>query len=322
MRIVYVIEKLSTIGGMERVLTDKMNYLAAHTAHEVVLMLVWHDPLPPAYPLHERIAVLRLGVPYVRGGLTLPLALLRYNRYIRRLRPRCTVLTWVFGAFAATFGTHCGKTIYELHRPAQKMKHRWLQKLMQRRTDCIVTLTKTDAACYPRARHVAVIPNFTDMHFSAAPDYSAKVVVSAGRDIPEKDFPRLRRLWDSLRPGHPDWQLHVHHSTPDMAAAYLEGSVYAMTSRFEGFPMVLIEAMRCGLPLIAFDCPNGPRDIIEDGVTGYLIPYDDDDKYINRLNYLMEHPEAREQLGRAARKASERYLPAPIMSQWLKLFLS
>ena len=63
MRIVYVIEKMSGIGGMERIITDKMNYLVRHTSHEVVMLLLWHDEKPLAYPLDERVKVIRLDVP-------------------------------------------------------------------------------------------------------------------------------------------------------------------------------------------------------------------------------------------------------------------
>jgi glycosyltransferase involved in cell wall biosynthesis len=107
-----------------------------------------------------------------------------------------------------------------------------------------------------------------------------------------------------------------------MEAAYLEGSVFVMTSRFEGFGMVLIEAMSCGLPCIAFDCPYGPREIIEDGKTGYLIPYDNDDMFVERLTYLMEHPEVREQMGRAAKESVKRFSEELVMKKWKQFYES
>ena len=92
-----------------------------------------------------------------------------------------------------------------------------------------------------------------------------------------------------------------------------------MTSRFEGFGLVLIEAMLCGLPCIAFDCPYGPREIIKDGENGFLIPYDDDDLFIKKLTYLMEHPEERERLGKAAQQVAAKYDKIQIMNQWKEL---
>jgi glycosyltransferase involved in cell wall biosynthesis len=92
-----------------------------------------------------------------------------------------------------------------------------------------------------------------------------------------------------------------------------------MTSRFEGFPLVLIEAMQCGLPIVAFDCPQGPREIIENGKTGFLIPYNDDALFIEKLTYLMEHPEEREKMGRAAKESVKRFDKEKIMNQWKEL---
>lgn len=129
----------------------------------------------------------------------------------------------------------------------------------------------------------------------------------------------MRRLWKNVSEKYPDWQLHIHHNTKDVVKAYTAGSIFIMTSRFEGFPLVLIEAMQCGLPCIAFDCPYGPREIIKNGENGFLIPYDDDSSFIEKLTYLMEHPEEREQMGKAAQKTAAKYDKIQIMNQWKKL---
>ena len=126
----------------------------------------------------------------------------------------------------------------------------------------------------------------------------------------------MQRIWDSISKKHTDWQLIIHHDTQDVIKAYKSGSIYIMTSSFEGFGLVLIEAMQCGLPCIAFDCPYGPREIIEDGETGFLIPYNDDNLFIEKLTYLMEHPEERERMGKAAKKSVTRFDKLKIMNQW------
>jgi glycosyltransferase involved in cell wall biosynthesis len=77
--------------------------------------------------------------------------------------------------------------------------------------------------------------------------------------------------------------------------------------------------MQCGLPCIAFDCPQGPREIIEDGKNGYLIPYDDDALFIEKLTFLMDNPEEREKMGRAAKESVKRFDKEKIMNQWKEL---
>ena len=93
-----------------------------------------------------------------------------------------------------------------------------------------------------------------------------------------------------------------------------------MTSRFEGLGIVLIEAQTCGLPIVSLDCDYGPRHIIEDSVTGRLIPYNDDKAMADAICYLIENPDKRQQMGIAALEASQRYKPEEIMNKWIELF--
>ena len=329
MRIVYVMEKISGVGGIERILTEKMNYLAEHTAHEVVLMFLWYDEAEIVYPLSDRIRIVRLNVPYIKGGATYPWLLLRYNRMMKKLQPDVVDLVWVASAFLGAFGMRprrkdgtLSNVIFESHLSTENMTHGWIFPRMSKRIDCVVTLTEGDAKKYPMAKRVEVIPNFCTLQTDRDPDYSAKKCISLGRDCYQKDFPRMQRLFAEAQKTHPEWTLDIHHNTKDVVSAYTSGSIYLMTSRFEGFPMTLIEAQTCGLPIIAFDCPNGPREIIEDGKTGLLIPYNDDKQFVQKLCYLMDHPEVREQMGRAAREAVKRYNKTEIMNRWLRLFTS
>ena len=129
----------------------------------------------------------------------------------------------------------------------------------------------------------------------------------------------MYKLWNEISQKHSDWELAVHHNTKDVITAYSSGSIFIMTSRFEGFPLVLIEAMQCGLPCIAFDCPQGPREIIEDGKNGFLIPYNDDALFIEKLSFLMEHPEERRRMGEYAKISIKRFDKQTIMNQWKEL---
>ena len=93
-----------------------------------------------------------------------------------------------------------------------------------------------------------------------------------------------------------------------------------MTSRREGLPMVLLEAMAIGLPAVAYDCPTGPRDLIADGVDGYVVPDGDEAALAARLAALMDDPEARRRMGEAARAKAAEYDVARIAERWEALF--
>lgn len=327
MRIVYVVENITGVGGLQRILIDKMNYLAEHTMHEIVLMTVWHADREPHFPISPAVRFVHLNVP--KSIAFLPLALWRFRKRIRRLNPDVTIQLRAVGAFLTLFSGWHGPTIMEMHSARQAMNHRWLYPLVERRLDAIVCLTNGDARNYPNARRVEVIPNFSSLPplGEGRGGASPRHVVWVGRDCPEKNLPRLQRIWAEVQKTHPDWTLDIHHNTSDVVGAYTAGSIFVLTSKAEGFSLTTLEAQQMGLPVVAFDCPYGPSDIVIDGETGYLIPLtvngseqEADRMFVEKLTYLMDHPEARQEMGTAAQKASQRFNKERIMNQWLKLF--
>lgn len=336
MRLLYVIEHITGTGGLQRILIDKLNYLAEHTAHEIVLMTVWHTNEEPRFPISPAVRRVNLNVPPTL--LLLPMAAWRFRREVRKLHPDVTIHFRAVGAFLILTSGWTGPTIMEMHSARHAMNHRWLYPLIERRIDAIVCLTKGDAANYPNARRVEVIPNFSSLTIpsSLTPQPSSlnsqfentpKHVVWVGRDCPEKNLPRLRRIWEDVHKSHPQWQLDIHHDTQDIIGAYTAGSIFVLTSNTEGMPMSLLEAQQCGLPAVAFDCPYGPADIILPG-TGYLIPltingseHQADKVFIEKLTSLMDDAALRRQMGQEAQTAARRYNKQQIMNQWLKLFV-
>lgn len=344
MRIVYVIEQLSEVGGMERILVDKMNFLCRQPQMEVVLVLLWRDKHPIAFNLDSHIKVIRLNVPRVRGGLSFPVVLPLYNKTVKKLNPDITVLSWVAGAVLATFGVKRGKTIYESHSDSRILKHHWLQTTLQHRVDAVVTLTPEDAACFTSARNVVVIPNFTSLQPDVKIDYTKKHCIAMGRLVAEKDYPRMIALWARISQTFPDWVLDIygdgierpkveqcirrfhiesqvllHGVTKNVVEAYGSGSIFLMTSRSEGFALVLVEAATCGLPIVAFDCPYGPRNILE-GNHGFLIPYEDDDAYVAAVQQLMSDIALRQKTGEDSQRYIARFSRESVMQRWIRLF--
>lgn len=319
MRILYVIEHLSVKGGLERILTSKINALAER-GHEVVLLTVWKEDSPAVFPIDGRVRRCCLDVKEPSGKLAYPLTLLRvlrrFNRVVEEIRPDTTILFRAIGAWIAGWTSWKGRMIFESHGARWSNNHLWLYPRMERRVESVVCLTQGDAAEYRTARRVAVIPNFTEIVPAGEPDYSTRHVIFVGRRCPEKNVERLESLWARIQQTHPDWTLDCHSTTEDMPSAYRRASIQVMTSRSEGLPMSLIEGQKCGLPCVAFDCKYGPADIIVDGQTGYLIPYSDDEAFVERLTCLMDDESLRQRMGREAARLSCRFAKEKIIDEW------
>ena len=113
---------------------------------------------------------------------------------------------------------------------------------------------------------------------------------------------------------------HLNGPVENVVKAYQESSIFVLSSRFEGFGMVLIEAMACGLPVVSFDCPAGPDEIITDGVDGLLVPSGDVHTLAEKLMLLMSDENLRRRLGQQARQTAQRYDMTVLVNQWTALF--
>ncbi len=215
-----------------------------------------------------------------------------------------------------------------------------------RHADRVVALTEGDASDWRSLNpHVSVIPNV--VHLNESGGYSScehKRAIFVGRFSEQKDIGSLLRIWEMVNSRHPDWQLDiyggyggeyevfmaairqshshivVHDATSEIFKAYRESSMLLLTSRYEPFGLVLPEAMSCGLPVVAFDCPYGPADIITDGVDGFLIANRDVFAFADRVCQLIESRELRLEMGQAGVVSSRRYEATRVMPLWKNLF--
>ncbi len=218
------------------------------------------------------------------------------------------------------------------------------------RLDAVTVLTEADLTAYRAAMghttlRVERIPNGIPSRPAAPAGERTRTVLAAGRLAPQKGFDLLIEAFDAVAARHPDWELsifgegrlrkalteqiknlglggrvHLRGTTKHLHRELALASVFALSSRFEGLPMVLLEAMDSALPVVAFDCPTGPAEVLEDGVNGLLIPREDAAALAEGICRLIEDGELRESLGRAARQTSSRYAIPAVAESWERLF--
>lgn len=221
-----------------------------------------------------------------------------------------------------------------------------------RRYDAIAVLTHEDFnrnwSKSKIGNKVHVIPNpLTGGKGSLPSDLSSKTVVTVGRVAYQKNHESLIRVWSIVTKRHPDWKLYIYGDGdlyPNLKAQITsmgltenvfapgavrnasellaQSSIFVLTSRYEGFPLVIPEAYAAGIPTVSYKCPCGPNDIITDGVDGYLVEAGDEATMADRICRLIEDESLRKQMGEAALKSCERFTPQKVAGMWMNLFNS
>lgn len=285
---------------------------------------------------------------YAFGSLTMWTDVLMLRR-LRSLPPGVLVSTRpVLNLVAARFAPASVLTIGQEHLNAVHHPERLRRQLTSAyaRLDALTVLTRADETDYaallgPAGPRVVRIPNALPELGKHSSDLSGKVVVAVGRLTRQKGFDLLVRAFRLVADAHPDWELrifgagkeqaslerliatqslatsvHLMGPTDNVGEELAKASIFALSSRFEGLPMVLLEAMSVGLAVVSFDCPQGPRDVITDGINGALVPAGDVDSFAARVCELIEHEETRRAMGRAAKDRSRDYALDRVGPRW------
>ena len=225
----------------------------------------------------------------------------------------------------------------------------WMRNLVShlKRLDRFVVLTEEDKASWIELNNVIVIPDPLAFHIDDISPLTNKRVIAVGRYVYQKGFDLLLQAWAKMENQHSDWELvvygmgdrdpyeqiiddlridrsrcHLYGSTPDIKKEYLNSSLFVFSSRFEGFGMVLIEAMACGLPVVSFDCPCGPKDIVRHDEDGMLVPSGDTDSLADAMHRLMSDDGLRKDMASKAIINVRRFQLDEIAQRWKTLFNS
>ena len=374
MKIVYCLDSINSVGGIQRVTVLKANQLSVQPGNDV-WVLVADNSGERIFTLFPSVHFVDLAVNYYKDDWKSKWNVLkgifikrrihkkRLEAQLMQIRPDIVVsvgqsekniLPRIKGEWA---------TVREFHFTRdyrRRMARTWFEKFNSfigeiiercftlRKYDRIVVLTQEDKSTnWRNIKQVVVIPNFISISFSSMSPLSEKRVIAIGRLTYQKNFSSLVRAFADVAKRFPEWKLDIFGDgdewsllsnlinklsleenvrlcgvTDHIEEKMLSSSILALSSRFEGFPLVLIEAMSCGLPCVSYSCPCGPKDIISDGVDGFIVPMENEVMLAEWIGYLIENVERRKEIGAAAYRKAQNYSIDRIISMWMNLFHS
>ncbi len=352
MKLLYLIDTIYNSSGMERVLTTKANHLSREYGYDVTIVTSHQMGRAPFFPLDENVRHIDLHVnthmPYA-----MPRYIKRLNWLLEREKPDfCISLCGKEVMLMDQIKTDAIK-MAEFHFShdtyAIKGQYKKLHNLERSvgKLDCFVALTKEDKEVWKQyCNHLEQIYNPTSYPTDGpTAQLDAKRCISAGRFERQKNYQDMIEVWKLVHEKHPDWKLDlfgdgkkkplirqmihrlglqdsitIHSATKKLKEEMLGSSAYLMTSRFEGFPMVLVETAALGLPTVSYRCPCGPGEFIEDGVNGFTTEPGDIPGMADKICRLIEDEPLRKSMGRSIRAKSQDFTEEKIMPQWDALF--
>lgn len=357
MKILYVVPKINNEGGVARVLSVKANYLVENFGDEVHILtqnrgnsalfftfnnkIILHDMVLQGNKISffsQYVKALKKELQIIRPDL-----IIVCDNGLKAYTIPFVLKTNI----PIIFECHGSKYIEEKEQAkyffGTKIKL-LLKELSSKKYNKFVGLSKESLKEW-NIKNGVVIPNplwFKTVKFA---DLKSKKVIAVSRHSYEKGLDRMLQIWQKIIAKHPDWCLEIYGKSnenqemQELATAlnieqnvtffepvknindkYLEASILVMTSRTEGFGMVLVEAMASGLPCVAYDCPVGPRSIIVNNENGFLIEDGDIDSFVQKIELLIEDENFRISMGKNAKDSISKYDIESIMQQWKSLF--
>lgn len=373
MKLIYVVRSLHPVGGIERTLTDKANWLVSH-GHEVLFVMYKQGGDKVAFHLDSRVQLVDLKCSiyslfkyplYTRLFKYFSLSRMfqeRFREVINDFKPdtisvaipnaeefvwevvrvarnmRVVIESHVAYEYLSYGRSKTDFLLYLFHSPSKAIRH----------SDALIVLTKSDADTWKRkgVQKVLVVPNPVSFYVDDVDhiEKDEKRIISVGRLVCQKRFDRLIDAFALIANHYPGWhidifgegeqrhvleqrilekqlsgRINIYDYTSDVMSEYLKSKFFVLSSDYEGFGLVIVEAMACGLPVISTDCPHGPSDLIDNGVTGLLASLEVKD-LADRMEWMISHQEERRMMGVKAHAAAAAYRKEVIMKKWVSAY--
>lgn len=374
MKIVYCLNSVSYIGGIEKTTILKANALAEILGNEIFIIVTdVRTNAESTTMLSSKIQVIDLDVNYfaddwksrwhIIKGIVVKRRLHRrlLERQLHKISPDIVISVGTSEKYFLPFLRGNWATIREFHfyRYYRRLEagslvgkivarlNEWYESLVMKRYNHIVVLTNEDKKQnWSNTKNISVIPNLVK-YDKAIPTIAVgvKKIIAVGRLEKVKNFLSLIYAFRMVAVCHPDWVLEIYGDGSERLMLqktidelklndniFLKGNTVqieekmskayclVLSSIHEGFGLVLIEAMSCGLPVVSYDCPCGPKDIVTDGVDGFLVPTGNERMLAEKICFLIEHPDIYYAMREAARAKSRKYNTDIVIPMWMELF--
>lgn len=355
-RIAYICNGLYNASGMERVLTTRANVLC--NDFDITFITYNQGNRPDYFSLDKKIN--RVDIPAKNDDeykMLLSECLLqeRYDITTSTGGTEFFFLHSIKDGSKKVFEFHFSFDISKVWFSEIKNKwKRWFYIKGQtfkriyhaRKYDQIVALCKTDQKKWSKyCKNVTYIYNPLTIHTERVSDCINKKAIAVGRLHKQKGFDYLIDAWALVHQKHPEWTLDIYGEgelrwalqqqidsnglhdvvllkgkTDDIVSKYVESSIFVLSSRDEAFGLVITEAEACGLPIVTFDCPSAPAELVEDGVNGYVVKMGDVKMLSNKMSTLMDNLDKRKEMGAHSIECSEKFSINSIVLRWKELY--
>lgn len=346
---------ISRTGGTERLATVIASQLAVRGFSVCILSMINHEA--PFFPLHPAVRLHSLHMEKFSANFSDLRIWWRLRKFVQEEAIERIVdidLALSYYSIPAAWKSRARVFSWEMFHLGinvggwpQRLRRQIARHLAAGAAASVVTLSQKDRNQYLtrltcRAPVVHIPPPMTIAHQKPS-ELDSKVVLAAGHLVPQKGFDLLLTAWAVIAQRHPQWRLRIVGSgaqkdilksmsvrlnivaqvdfvpqTPDMTREYLTASIYALSSRFEGYGLVLVEAKSFGLPVVSFDCDCGPSEIVRHEVDGLLVPPEDVGAFAAGLDRLIKSAQDREAFGKSALQ-DRRHELSRVMPLWERL---
>lgn len=357
MKLLYITQRANEEGGVQRVLAVKTNYLIEKFNYEVCIITQNEGNENLFFVFNKQIKFYDISLKSNKAFNLLRYKK-ELQEYIKKIQPDCiivcdfalksfsipllinTKVPIIFEAHGSRFNEYRESHFFGF---TNKFKYIYRNYCASQFLS-FIALSKESLNEWS-VKNSTIIPNPLWIETKFFSDLKAKKVIAVARHSHEKGIDRLLQIWKLVAEKHPDWLLEIYGKenedlgllnlakklkieknvvfadpVKNIQEKYTEASILVMTSRNEALPMVLIEAMACGLPCVAYDCPVGPKAIIQNNKNGFLIEDGNKDAFVEKLSLLIEDENLRIKMSKEAIKSIEKYDLDSIMNQWKTLF--